>query len=153
LSIDRRIQYLAHRELAKAVELHKAKAGAAIVLDAKTGEVLAMANVPTYNPNNPVNIQGKSRNRAITDIFEPGSTLKPMTAAAGLESGKYIPDTKIQTAPGYMSSAWHLKRGGNHPEVFQCRLGQNRAVIGQAIPLDHVQPDGLWHKNPYRLPW
>jgi cell division protein FtsI (penicillin-binding protein 3) len=103
LSIDRRIQYLAHRELAKAVALHKAKAGAAIVLDARTGEVLAMANVPTYNPNNPVNIQGKSRNRAITDVFEPGSTLKPMTAAAALESGKYLPETKIQTAPGYMS--------------------------------------------------
>ncbi len=103
LSIDRRIQYLAHRELLKAVELYKAKAGAAIVLDAKTGEVLAMANVPTYNPNNPVNIQGKSRNRAITDTFEPGSTLKPVTAAAALESGKYQSDTKIQTAPGFMS--------------------------------------------------
>jgi cell division protein FtsI/penicillin-binding protein 2 len=72
-------------------------------LDARTGEVLAMANVPTYNPNNPVNIQGKSRNRAITDVFEPGSTLKPMTAAAALESGKYLPETKIQTSPGYMS--------------------------------------------------
>jgi len=103
LSIDRRIQYLAHRELAKAVDKYKAKAGAAIVLDAKTGEVLAMANVPTYNPNNPVNIQGKSRNRAITDVFEPGSTMKTVTAAAALESGKYQPDTKIQTAPGYMS--------------------------------------------------
>ncbi len=103
LSIDRRIQYLAHRELAKAVEKFKAKAGAAIVLDAKTGEVLAMANVPTYNPNNPVNIQGKSRNRAITDVFEPGSTMKTVTAAAALESGKYEPETKIQTAPGYMS--------------------------------------------------
>lgn len=103
LSIDRRIQYLAHRELAKAVEKFKAKAGAAVVLDAKTGEVLAMANVPTYNPNNPVNIQGKSRNRAITDVFEPGSTMKTVTAAAALESGKYKPDTKIETAPGYMS--------------------------------------------------
>lgn len=103
LSIDRRIQYLAHRELAKAVEKYKAKAGAAVVLDAKTGEVLAMANVPTYNPNNPVNIQGKSRNRAITDVFEPGSTMKTVTAAAALESGKYQPDTKIQTAPGHMS--------------------------------------------------
>ena len=103
LSIDRRVQYLAYRELLKAVDLYKAKAGAAIVLDAKTGEVLAMVNVPTYNPNNPINIQGKSRNRSITDVFEPGSTLKPVTAAAGLESGKYLPDTKIQTAPGYMS--------------------------------------------------
>lgn len=103
LSIDRRIQYLAHRELSKAVEQYKAKAGAAVVLDAKTGEVLAMANVPTYNPNNPVNIQGKSRNRAITDVFEPGSTMKTVTAAAALESGKYQFDTKIQTAPGHMS--------------------------------------------------
>jgi cell division protein FtsI (penicillin-binding protein 3) len=103
LSIDRRIQYLAHRELLKAVELHKAKAGAAIVLDAKTGEVLAMTNVPTYNPNNPINIAGKTRNRAIIDMFEPGSTMKPMTVAAGLESGQYQPDTKIITAPGYMS--------------------------------------------------
>lgn len=102
LSIDRRIQYLAHRELVKAVELHHAQAGAAIVLDARTGEVLAMVNVPTYNPNNPVNIQGKSRNRAIVDIFEPGSTMKPMTVSAGLESGLYQPDTKIQTSPGFM---------------------------------------------------
>ncbi len=103
LSIDRRIQYLAYRELGKAVETHKAKAGAAIVLDAKTGEVLAMVNVPTYNPNNPVNIQGKTRNRSITDIFEPGSTLKPVTAAAAIEAGLYAPDTKIQTAPGTMT--------------------------------------------------
>ena len=100
LSIDRRIQYLAYRELAKAVELHKAAAGAAIVLDARTGEVLAMVNVPTYNPNNPINIKGKTRNRAIVDMFEPGSTMKPVTVAAGLESGQYQPDTKIQTAPG-----------------------------------------------------
>lgn len=103
LSIDRRIQYLAHRELVKAVEANKAVAGAVVVLDAKTGEVLAMANVPTYNPNNPINIQGKSRNRAITDTFEPGSTLKPVIAGAALESGQYQFDTKIQTSPGYMS--------------------------------------------------
>ncbi|HYN53470.1 MAG TPA: penicillin-binding protein 2 [Methylotenera sp.] len=102
LSIDRRIQYLAYRELLKAVEVNKATAGAAIVLDAKTGEVLAMANVPTYNPNNPKNIQGKSRNRAIVDTFEPGSTLKAVIAAAALESGQYNLDSKIQTSPGYL---------------------------------------------------
>ena len=73
------------------------------MLDANTGEVLAMVNVPTYNPNNPVNIQGKSRNRSITDVFEPGSTLKPVTAAAALESGLFTPETKIQTAPGAMT--------------------------------------------------
>jgi len=100
LALDLRIQYLAHRELQKAVEAHKALAGAIVVLDAKSGEVLAMANVPTYNPNNPVNIKGKTRNRAIIDSYEPGSTLKPVTAAAALESGFYQADTKIQTSPG-----------------------------------------------------
>ncbi len=103
LSIDRRIQYLAHREIARAVEASKALAGSVVVLDAKSGEVLAMANVPTYNPNNPVNIKGKTRNRAITDLFEPGSTMKSISVAAGMESGLYQPDTKINTAPGHMS--------------------------------------------------
>ena len=103
LSIDRRLQYLAFRELSKAVELRKAKAGAVVILDAKTGEVLAMVNLPTYNPNNPINIKGKTRNRAITDMFEPGSTMKPVTAAAAMQFGDYKPDTKIQTAPGRMS--------------------------------------------------
>lgn len=103
LALDLRIQYLAHRELVKAVEANKALAGSVIVLDAKTGEVLAMANVPTYNPNNPVNIQGKTRNRAVIDNYEPGSTLKPVIAAAALESGQYTPDTKINTAPGTLS--------------------------------------------------
>jgi cell division protein FtsI (penicillin-binding protein 3) len=103
LSIDRRIQYLAFRELSKAVELHQAKAGAAIILDAKTGEVLAMVNIPTYNPNNPVNILGKTRNRAITDTFEPGSTMKPVTISAAMQFGNYKPDTKIQTAPGFIT--------------------------------------------------
>ena len=103
LSIDRRLQYLAFRELAKAVELHKAKAGAVVILDAKTGEVLAMVNLPTYNPNNPINIKGKTRNRAITDMFEPGSTMKPVTASAAMQFGDFTPETKIQTAPGHMS--------------------------------------------------
>ncbi|WP_047539734.1 peptidoglycan D,D-transpeptidase FtsI family protein [Methylotenera versatilis] len=102
LSIDRRIQYLTYRELARAVDLYKAKAGAAVVLDAKTGEVLAMVNLPTYNPNNPVNIQGKTRNRVITDVFEPGSTLKSIAVSAAMEFGDFKPDTPIQTAPGYM---------------------------------------------------
>jgi cell division protein FtsI (penicillin-binding protein 3) len=103
LSIDRRIQYLVFRELSKAIEHYKAKAGSAVVLDAKTGEVLAMANFPTYNPNNPTNIRGKTRNRALTDVFEPGSTMKPVTAAAALQFGGYLTTTKVDTAPGYMS--------------------------------------------------
>ncbi len=100
VSIDRKVQYLAYRELAKAVEENNAKAGAAVVLNAKTGEILAMANYPAYNPNNPSKDVTKSRNRAIVDQFEPGSTMKPMTISAALETGKYTPETKIETAGG-----------------------------------------------------
>jgi cell division protein FtsI (penicillin-binding protein 3) len=102
LSIDRRIQYLVFRELSKSIDYYKAKAGSAVVLDAKTGEVLAMVNLPTYNPNNPTNIKGKTRNRALTDVFEPGSTMKPITAAAALQFGGYVATTKVDTAPGSM---------------------------------------------------
>ena len=145
LSIDRRIQYLAYRELLKAVNLYKAKAGAAIVLDAKTGEVLAMVNVPTYNPNNPVNIQGKSRNRAITDMFEPGSTLKPVTAAAGLESGQYLPETKIQTTPGYMSIG-HATIHDAHPHgvLTVSEVIQKSSNVGSAKIALSLDRQYLW---------
>lgn len=100
LSIDRKIQYLAYRELAHAVEMHQAKAGSIIVLDAKTGEVLAMANQPSYNPNKPVNIAGRSRNRAIVDTFEPGSTMKPFTISAAMETGQFKPDSRLDIGQG-----------------------------------------------------
>ncbi len=101
LSIDRRIQYLAYRELKLAVEQHNARAGSAIVLDARTGEVLAMVNEPDFNPNNRGDLRSQTfRNRAVTDLFEPGSTLKPFTVAVALESGKYSPNTVIDTTPG-----------------------------------------------------
>ncbi len=104
LSIDSQIQYLAYREIKNAVEQNKAKSGSIIVLDSRTGEVLAMATIPTYNPNNREDLKaGLVRNRAVTDNYEPGSTLKPFTIAAGLESGKYTPDTLIQTAPGTLT--------------------------------------------------
>jgi cell division protein FtsI (penicillin-binding protein 3) len=101
LSIDGRIQYLAYRELKLAVEEHNARAGSAIVLDARTGEVLAMVNEPDFNPNNRGDLHSQTfRNRAVTDLFEPGSTLKPFTVAVALESGRYSPDTVIDTTPG-----------------------------------------------------
>lgn len=104
LSIDARIQYLAYRELKHAVTENRAKAGGILVLDARTGEVLAMANLPSYNPNNRGKLEpGRMRNRAVTDLFEPGSTLKPFTAATALEAGVVKPNTVIQTAPGYLS--------------------------------------------------
>jgi cell division protein FtsI (penicillin-binding protein 3) len=104
LAIDTRLQYLAFRELKAAVELHKAKAGGVVVLDVETGEILALANWPTYNPNRRDKVaRERMRNRALTDVFEPGSTMKPFTIAAALEAGRVRPDTIIQTAPGSLT--------------------------------------------------
>ena len=103
LSIDLRIQHVAYRALKEAVLHHRAEAGTAIVLDVETGEVLAMANQPSFNPNNRSTIEPASvRNRAMTDVFEPGSTAKPLTVVAALESGKFRPDTLIDTSPGHI---------------------------------------------------
>jgi cell division protein FtsI (penicillin-binding protein 3) len=105
LSIDRNIQYLAYRELVAAVVQHRARAGAVVVLDARTGEVLALVNQPSYNPNRRSKDVPPAymRNRAVTDVFEPGSTLKPFTAAMALEADRVRPDTVIQTAPGILT--------------------------------------------------
>jgi cell division protein FtsI (penicillin-binding protein 3) len=101
LSLDRRIQYLAYRELKAAVTQHHARAGSAIVLDARTGEVLALVNEPDFNPNNRGTFKSPAfRNRAVTDTYEPGSTLKPFTVAVALESGRFRANTPIDTAPG-----------------------------------------------------
>lgn len=102
LSIDRRIQYLTYRELAKSIEEHKALAGSAVVIDAKTGEILALANLPTYNPNNLNAGSGPTRNRAVTDVFEPGSTMKPFVVSAALDSGLVRPTQNIDTSAGFM---------------------------------------------------
>ena len=102
-SIDLRIQYLAYRELKAAVHEHRAKAGSVVVLDIETGEVLAMVNQPAYNPNDRDQVAAsRYRNRAATDIFEPGSSIKPFIAAAGIASGRYHADTVIDTSPGYV---------------------------------------------------
>jgi cell division protein FtsI (penicillin-binding protein 3) len=103
LSIDHRIQYLAFRELKRAVHDHKARSGSAVVLDINTGEVLAMVNQPAFNPNNRKKLRSsRIRNRAVTDVFEPGSTMKPFIVATALESGRYQPDTPVGTAPGWL---------------------------------------------------
>lgn len=104
LSIDSKIQFLAFDALREAVQSNKAKAGAAVVIDARSGEVLALANWPTYNPNQRGQLSGAQlRNRAITDTFEPGSTMKPFTVALALELGEVTPSTVIQTAPGRLT--------------------------------------------------
>jgi len=107
-SLDLRIQYLAYRELKQAVLDSDALSGSVVILDATNGEVLAMVNQPSYNPNDRAQLEvARYRNRAVTDIFEPGSSFKPLIVAAALESGRYGPDSIIDTSPGY------LRVGGN----------------------------------------
>jgi len=104
LSIDSRLQYLAFKELKAAVAAQKAQAGSLVILDAKTGEILALANWPTYNPNSRNKVaRDKMRNRALTDTFEPGSTMKPFTIASALEAGVVKPDTIIHTEAGQLT--------------------------------------------------
>ena len=104
LSIDSKVQFFAYQKLRDAVLAHKAKAGSVVVLDAVTGEVLALANYPSYSPDKRQNLSGEQlRNRALTDTFEPGSTMKPFTIGLALEKGRVTPSTLIQTAPGRMT--------------------------------------------------
>lgn len=103
LSIDLRLQYMAYRELKAAVEAHRADSGSAVILDVHTGEVLALVNQPSYNPNDRSELNSDAlRNRALTDLFEPGSTVKPLTVAAAMMSGQYTRDSIVDTSPGYV---------------------------------------------------
>ena len=103
LSIDLRVQYAAYRALKKAVLKHNAKSGSVVVVDVQSGEVLAMVNQPSFNPNDRASLrQNAVRNRALTDLMEPGSTVKPFTILAALESGLFELDSVIETSPGYL---------------------------------------------------
>jgi cell division protein FtsI (penicillin-binding protein 3) len=141
LSIDRKLQYLAYRELKAAAAEHRAKAGAIVVLDVKSGEVLALANVPAYNPNNRSRRDAaRARNRAITDLFEPGSTLKPFTIAAALEARLIRPESTVQTAPGYLMVG-HARIDDVHPaevltvsELIQRSSNVGVAKLALALP-------------------
>jgi cell division protein FtsI (penicillin-binding protein 3) len=143
LAIDGKIQSLAYGALKSAVERHKAKAGALIALDVRSGEVLAMANVPSFNPNNRARLSGAQlRNRVITDLFEPGSTLKPFTVALALESGRVTPQTAISTAPGSMTLAKYTIRDV-HPaasmtvaQVLQKSSNVGAAKLALAMPAE-----------------
>src|SRR5207302_4954884 len=141
LSIDSKIQSLAYSALKSAVEQAHAKAGSLIAIDVRTGEVLALANVPSFNPNNRTRLTGAQlRNRVITDLFEPGSTLKPFTVALALESGKVTPQTTIATAPGRLTLAHYTIRDV-HPaaaltvtEVLQKSSNVGAAKLALAMP-------------------
>ncbi|SEK02554.1 cell division protein FtsI (penicillin-binding protein 3) [Variovorax sp. OK605] len=106
LSIDDRVQFVAYEKIRDAVIANKARAGSVVVVDAHTGELLAMANYPSYDPNNRHNLTGEQlRNRAMTDVFEPGSTMKPITIATALQLGRVTPNTIIDTNPGRITVA------------------------------------------------
>ncbi len=146
LSIDQRIQYLAFRELKSAIALNEAKAGSLVVLDVNTGEVLALANWPTYNPNNRDTLTvGRSRNRAVVDLFEPGSTLKPFTVAAALESGQVSPGTMIDTQGGHYTIGNRTIHDA-HPEgiLTVAQVIQKSSNIGSAKMALAMAPQKLW---------
>ena len=146
LSIDSKIQYLAHRELKNAVLSHKARAGGIVVLDARNGEVLALANYPSYNPNNrETRDPARYRNRAVTDLFEPGSTLKPFTAAAALAAGLYTPDTVVQTAPGRLEVGRHTIHDA-HPNgaLTVAQVIQKSSNVGAAKIALSLPKEKLW---------
>jgi len=147
LSIDRKLQYLAYRELKAAVAQHRAKAGGIVVLDVRTGEVLALANLPAFNPNNRATLDARrQRNRAITDTFEPGSTLKPFTIAAALEGGVIRPDSVLQTAPGYLVVGDATIHDA-HPEgmLTVAQVIQKSSNVGAAKLALALPRESLWN--------
>jgi cell division protein FtsI (penicillin-binding protein 3) len=146
LSIDQRIQHAAYRELKNAVIEHKAKAGAIVVLDAKTGEVLALANLPDYNPNNRGKLTGaQTRNRVVTDTFEPGSTMKPFTAAAAIEAGKVSPGTMIDTGGGSMTiGPATIRDAHKEGRLTVEEVIQKSSNVGSAKIALTLSPETMW---------
>ena len=147
LSIDLRLQYLAYRELKAAVKEHRAKSGSLVMLDAKTGEVLALVNQPSYNPNKRSTINHTNlRNRVLTDVFEPGSTVKPLTVAAALDSGKFHPASKIDTAPGYMRIGRHTIRDAvNYGVIDLEKLITKSSNVGTSKLALALEQDSVWN--------
>ncbi|MDX8378740.1 MAG: penicillin-binding protein 2 [Gallionella sp.] len=146
ISLDSKIQHLAYREIKLTVRQHKAKAGAIVVLDTRTGEVLALVNYPSYNPNNRIHVKPEAmRNRAITDEFEPGSTLKPFTIATALEQGKVEPDTVINTENGVFTVS-NRKIHDTHPEpsLTVTQIIQKSSNIGASKIALSLAPEVMW---------
>ena len=146
LALDSKIQYLAYSQLKAAIETNNAKAGGAIVIDARTGEILALANWPTYNPNNRQHLSGAQlRNRAITDTFEPGSVMKPFTAALALEKGKVRFDTIINTAPGRLTiGSATISDAHPHGALTVAEVIQKSSNVGTAKIALGFPPQEFW---------
>lgn len=147
LALDAKLQYLAFSQLKQSIADHKAKAGGIVVLDAKNGEVLALANLPAYNPNNRTRLSGAQlRNRALTDTFEPGSTFKPFTVALALEKGNVRIDTPIQTAPGKMTiGTATISDAHTHGVLTVAQVIQKSSNIGTAKMALNLSFEDMWN--------
>jgi cell division protein FtsI (penicillin-binding protein 3) len=145
-SIDLRIQYLAYRELKSAMKQYEARAGSVVVVDVDTGEVLAMVNQPSYNPNDRQQFKPELyRNRAATDIFEPGSTIKPFIMAAALASGQYKPDSVVDTSPGYMMVGnTHEEDEHNLGVIDLATILAKSSNVGTAKVALSLKPEQIW---------
>lgn len=151
LSIDLRLQYLLHRELSRAVTVTGAEAGVIVTIDSRTGEVLASASYPDFNPNNRSTVtMSQTRNRAVTDVFEPGSTMKPLTLVAALESGRYETTTLIDTSPGRIRVGRKvLPDPRNYGEISLSRVVEKSSQVGitkVALDIGHEPIWDVFHR-------
>ncbi len=146
LALDAKIQYLAYTYLKQTLDENRAKAGGVVVLDTQTGEVLALVNLPSYNPNNRVRLTGAElRNRALTDSFEPGSTMKPFTIALAMEEGKVKFDTPIETAPGKLHiGPATISDSHAHGILTVAEVIQKSSNVGSAKIALSMQPADMW---------
>ena len=150
LSIDLRLQYMAYRELKKSVDEHDADGGSLVMMDARNGEVLAMANLPSYNPNNRTSIDVKGlRNQAITDAIEPGSVMKPLAMSAALATDEIDPDTVIDTSPGWMViDGYTISDFRNYGKLTPGGILLHSSNIGMSHIALKLGKDTIW--NQYR---
>lgn len=148
LSLDLRLQYLAYRELKAAVKKHAAISGSIVVLDPATGEILALVNQPSFNPNNRVALRGDLyRNRALTDVFEPGSTIKPFTVAAALEGKRYQSHSAVNTSPGLMRVSGHAIRDSkNHGRISVSEILKKSSNVGATKLALDMEAEELWQQ-------
>ena len=146
LTIDRRLQYLAYRELKSAVHKHGALSGSVVLLDVETGEVLAMVNHPSYNPNNLEELKHDGlRNRAVTDVFEPGSVMKPFVVASALETGRWHPATPIDASPGWISiGRFTAKDHHNYGPIDLTRLITKSSNVAAVKVARDLEPEHMW---------
>ncbi|WP_110685261.1 peptidoglycan D,D-transpeptidase FtsI family protein [Salinicola aestuarinus] len=148
LSIDLRLQYMAYRELAAGIRDNDADGGSLVMLDAHTGEVLAMANLPSYNPNNRADVDVRGlRNQAITDAIEPGSVMKPLAMSAALASDQFTPDSIIDTSPGWMVvDGFTIKDFRNYGELDPAGILFHSSNIGMAHIALSLDQDTIWNR-------